>query len=633
MEEFFSVSLPLAIKNKLISLDRTTKQILVFAFDILALQFTLTLSFYFRLETLTFISHEYFWIISLTNLLSTSVAIYMFGIHRNVLRYVSIIAFQKLFFAILFGCISSFSIAYLLGHYPPRSTPVLYFALAVIFLFGQRIVMREVLLTRAKSHQIPIVIYGAGVAGRQLNMAIQQSDEYNSICFFDDDIKLQGSYVSGLKVKSPKDIEELISKFGLKVVILAIPSLISSKRREILKFLNTFPLEIKTLPSISDLIDGKVKLDKLKAVDVTEFLGRQTVPPILSLMSKSITNKCVLVSGAGGSIGSELCQEIISQNPLKLFLLDSSEFGLYKIYEKLKILVMLNSSKIELVPLLGSVQDENFLSKLFSENAIETIYHAAAFKHVPIVEVNAVEAIKNNVLGTYHIANQAKLNHVSNFILVSTDKAVRPTNYMGATKRAAELICQAFAQEKSSTCFSMVRFGNVMGSSGSVIPLFEEQIKNGGPITVTHREVTRFFMTINEAAQLVIQAGAMAKGGEVFVLDMGKQVKILDLAFDMARSKGLRPYLENEREIEGGIEIKITGLRAGEKLYEEKFIGKNAIATENQKILRAEEEFVSPKQLNLVIEKLNLAIKENSNDKPIEILKSLPLNFMPSLKR
>jgi FlaA1/EpsC-like NDP-sugar epimerase len=478
-----------------------------------------------------------------------------------------------------------------------------------------------------------VIIYGAGDSGLQLLNSLFHGREYAPIALVDDDKRLQGLFVGGMRVYPANQIPHLVQETGAQVVLLAIPSIGRARRREIVEDLEDLSVEIKTIPGLSEIISGKAKISELRAVTAEDLLGRDPVAPNLELLGKNITGCVVMVSGAGGSIGSELCRQILAHKPKRLVLFEASEFALYSIESELSEAVARIDPSIQVVPILGSVQRSRVLEDAITSFGVQTIYHAAAYKHVPLLEENVVEGIRNNVFGTLAIASVAKKLGVENFILISTDKAVRPTNVMGATKRIAELICQAHASETSPTVFSMVRFGNVLGSSGSVIPRFRAQIESGGPLTVTHKEITRYFMTIPEAAQLVIQAGAMGKGGDVFVLDMGEPVKILDVAMGMVRLHGLVPYMADHPDQilseKGDIPICVTGLRKGEKLYEELLIGNNPSSTLHPRIMTASEVSLPMDELMAILERLRQACDTVDLYTIVDILHELPLDYIP----
>jgi len=469
----------------------------------------------------------------------------------------------------------------------PRSAPIIFLFLFFIWLWNSRLMIRGLLnrlqkpdsQDRLDSCCDNVIIYGAGSAGRELLESLRHSHKYNVVAYIDDDPQLIGAYLHGKKIYAAHALPWLIEKLNVAQVILAIPSMSRGRKKQIMDSLSGVSVKLKDLPSLRELADEIVTVSHIRPVDILDVLERETVEPVAELLQKNITGKNVLVTGAGGSIGSELCRQIMKNKPLCLVLYEQSEYALYTIDQELRKQKADDSEyqNIEIISIIGSVANEKKLINIFKKNHINTIYHAAAYKHVPIVESNPFEGTINNTKGTYHCARAAIRAQVETFVLISTDKAVRPTNVMGASKRLAELVCQGFSQSNSKTCFSMVRFGNVLGSSGSVVPLFTKQIEQGGPITITHPEITRYFMTIPEAASLVIQAGAMAFGGEVFVLDMGAPVKIVDLAKRMIRLTGCE--LKDDNNPNGDIEIVFTGLRPGEKLYEELIIGEDNIET------------------------------------------------------
>ncbi|WP_201606326.1 polysaccharide biosynthesis protein [Psychrobacter immobilis] len=481
----------------------------------------------------------------------------------------------------------------------PRSAPILFLFMFFIWLWNSRLTIKE-LLTRWQKNAVEhqknmsdldnVVIYGAGHAGQKLLEGLRNSHKYNVVAFVDDDPQLTGAYVLGKKINAAQDLIEIVDELNIAQIFLAVPSISRARKRQIINKLADISIKIKELPSLQEIADEKVTVSHMHKIDILDVLDRQTVEPDERLLAKNITSKNVLVTGAGGSIGSELCRQIIKNKPQCLVLYEVSEFALYSIHQELLAKQKRNPEyqDIQIVALIGNVTNEDKLYRVFQEYSIQTVYHAAAYKHVPIVEFNPFEGLINNTKGTYHCACAAIRAEVDTFVLISTDKAVRPTNVMGATKRMAELTCQGLSKISNKTCISMVRFGNVLGSSGSVVPVFTKQIEQGLPITVTHPDVTRYFMTIPEAANLVIQAGAMAKGGEVFVLDMGNPVKIVDLARRMIHLSGCE--VKDDNHPNGDIEIMFTGLRPGEKLYEELIIGDDNIeTTEHPLIMQAME--------------------------------------------
>lgn len=550
------------------------------------------------------------------------------GLYRAVTRYVST---HVLYTAVLGSAVSAvaFFISVLIFEQRLRlALPVVYFLLLVVLVTSSRIILRSVLSDHNKRPMAPVIIYGAGQSGRQLLEAIKQVNEYNAVAFVDDNPAIQRSVIYDIAVYRPSEIADLISRYGVEKILLAIPSATMEERKAIIENLKQYNCEVLTIPGMKDLVDGKIKVSSLKKISVVDLLGRDPVAPRPELMGADITGKVVMVTGAGGSIGSELCRQILKCRPAKLLLFELSEFSLYSIDKELRERLAEEGSSIEVLPFLGSVQNKERLLSVMKAFAVETVYHAAAYKHVPMVEFNTVEGIRNNVFGTLLCAQAAVEAGVGTFVLISTDKAVRPTNTMGASKRMAELCLQALAAEPGQqTRFCMVRFGNVLGSSGSVVPVFEKQIAAGGPITLTHQDITRYFMTIPEAAQLVIQAGAMGKGGDVFVLDMGESVKIIDLAKQMINLSGLR--LKDENHPDGDIEIKITGLRPGEKLYEELLIGDEVQKTTHPRIMTASEVMLPWDKLHDILSRMESACRKMNQTELRALLLEAPAGFNP----
>ncbi len=533
-----------------------------------------------------------------------------FGLYRAIFRYagwnamlslVQAMAFYTLFYVTVFTVVSVPGI--------PRTVGVIQPLLLLFAVGASRLVVRYWLggLYRAilqRKHLPGVLIYGAGQSGRQLAAVLMRGNEHRLLGFLDDDPSLQGSSLDGRTVYRPADLPDLIPELDVTDVLLALPSATREQRAKVLKTLHHLPLHVRTLPRMSDIAAGRVTMSDVRELDIEDLLGRDPVSPDEALLNRLIRGKVVAVTGAGGSIGSELCRQIVQCLPHTLLLVENSEFALYQIHRELLAWAEEAGAPVALIPLLASVQDEARMNQIMRAWRPDTVYHAAAYKHVPLVEHNPVQGLRNNVWGTWVCAHAAQAAGTRHFVLISTDKAVRPTNVMGASKRLAEMVLQALAAEPGpGTTFSMVRFGNVLGSSGSVVPLFREQIQAGGPITLTHPDITRYFMTIPEAAQLVIQAGAMAQGGDVFVLDMGEPVRIMDLAERMIELSGLR--VRNAANPEGDIEIQITGLRPGEKLYEELLIGDNPQPTEHARIMRAREERLPLNELQDVLDTLD----------------------------
>lgn len=555
-------------------------------------------------------------------------AMAVLGLYRWMIRYVSLhtIGLVLKGFAIaamMLGTLMMFTKADL-----PRSTPVLFFFVASFLVISTRFAAQNYLRRSAKLTRAPVLIYGAGQTGSQLALSLHQSHEYLPVAFVDDKKGLQGMLIYGLRVFGPDRLERLKEEYGFTQVLLAIPSLSKSRRRDILLRLEPLSVRVKTVPPMRAILDGKAEIDEIRDIEMEDLLGRDPVPPLRELLEADIRGRRVMVTGAGGSIGSELCRQIAQLSPQVLVLLDQHEFSLYSLHQELSNL----QPGCLVEPRIGTVQNRLETLHILQEFQVETVYHAAAYKHVPLVEQNVIEGVRNNVFGTLNAALAARKAGVRSFVLISTDKAVRPANVMGATKRLAELILQGLAQQGGGTRFSMVRFGNVLGSSGSVVPLFTEQIRRGGPVTVTHPEIIRYFMTIPEAAQLVIQAGAMAGGGDVFLLDMGEPVKIADLARKMIHLMGFRVETDHDDPLsgEGVIGIAYTGLRPGEKLYEELLVGERDEPTAHPRIRRARERCMAWSELDAALDRLNRSCHDGDATGVIEILGRLPLDYIPS---
>nr|WP_274425101.1 nucleoside-diphosphate sugar epimerase/dehydratase [Chelativorans sp. YIM 93263] len=551
------------------------------------------------------------------------------GFYRSVIRYISRRALRVILLGIFASSVALFAFSQLLDLPIPRSVPAIYAVLATISVGGARFLLQLLFLHQQDQQKTRVIVYGAGESGRQLLNALQHGREYAPVALVDDSVALQGTDIGGYRVHSPNSLEQLVSNRKAQMILLAVPSASRTARKAILERLEPLPVHIQTIPGIADLVSGDAQINEFREVPIEDLLGRDPVPPRVELMDANIREKAVLVTGAGGSIGSELCRQIIQYRPAKVVLFDVSEIALYSIDMELKALAA--ELNVEIIPVLGSIQDFSRVENTLTFFNIDTVYHAAAYKHVPLVEENVIEGLRNNIFGTLNVARAAASCGIENFILISTDKAVRPTNIMGASKRMAELICQALA-ERTQTRFSMVRFGNVLGSSGSVIPRFRQQIEAGGPITVTHPEITRYFMTIHEAAQLVIQAGAMAKGGDVFVLDMGEPVRIVDLAKRMVKLSGLTPYFPNsaDKDAGGDIPIVFTGLRHGEKLYEELLIDNTTTRTDHPRILTAKERSMSWPDLQRLLDQLSARFADNDINSIRAILRSAPTGYAPS---
>ena len=623
------------MKKELLGLPRWVKQFAAMLVDVVCALLATWLAFSLRLDEWHALIAEQKMAYILAVALSIPV-FFQYGVYKTVLRFTGAHTLAMMSRAVgIYGLLYFTAIFMLASPYIYRSIGLIQPIIMLLLMALARVAASLALGFRAYGNNGrpvlgTLLIYGAGHSGMQIASALRQSGQYFLAGYIDDSTQYQGSNINGLMVYPPKEISRLIDTHGVTDILLAMPSIDRARRNAILSDLRQLQVHVRSLPDLVDLAQGHVTVLDIKELDPDDLLGREPVAPNRGLIEKNILGKTVLISGAGGSIGSELCRQILQVGPKQLLLLDHSEYGLYAIESELRTALNANPGlKTELIPLLGNVRDAERLEAIFTKWSIDTVYHAAAYKHVPLVEHNPSEGLQNNVLGTLNLAQAAKKHRTTNFVLISTDKAVRPTNVMGATKRFAELVLQALAsQADSGTCFSMVRFGNVLGSSGSVVPLFREQIRAGGPVTLTHAEVTRYFMTIPEAAQLVIQAGAMAKGGEVFVLDMGQPVKIYDLAKRMVELSGLS--VKNPQTGEGDIEIVVTGLRPGEKLYEELLIGENPTSTTHPRIMMAREDFLPWEALRAELALLQEGLSKDDFQMLVGQLQRLVNGYQPS---
>ena len=569
--------------------------------------------------------------LSVMFLLSLPISIMVFvklGLYRAVIRYMG----QHALGAVLAGVISNVLVLLLLFELFQIENMgrllAVYVLISLLLTGGSRLLVRNLILQRNVVHKERVLIYGAGSSGRQLAQALLNGEQFHPVAFVDDDVTLQRSTILGIHVGSPSQIAAIIRAKNVSRILLALPSASRARRREVLESLGNMPIPVQTVPGMSDIVDGSMRIDELQDVKIEDLLGRDPVEPKLKLMHANIKDKVVMVTGAGGSIGSELCRQIVQYEPKSLILFELSEFALYSIEQELRALIQNEHLEIELKPVLGNVQNQARSHAVMTKFSVQTVYHAAAYKHVPLVEYNVVEGVFNNVFGTWRAAEAAVAAGVETFVLISTDKAVRPTNIMGASKRLAELVLQGLAVRQNRTRFCMVRFGNVLGSSGSVVPLFREQIRNGGPITVTHPEIIRYFMTIPEAAQLVIQAGAMGKGGDVFVLDMGEPVRIADLARRMVHLMGLE--VKDTQHPDGDIEICFSGLRPGEKLYEELLIGENVRQTAHPRIMAANEVSLNWKDMAELLRQLEHHCDHFAVERIVQLITEAPTGFSHS---
>ena len=635
------------LRQFLVSLPRRHKRLLQLLADIILVWVALWLSFAVRLGEIDaakpFSGHG--WLFIAAPLIALPIFIRL-GMYRAVMRYVGSDALITIAKAVsLAALVLALAVYWYRGPTAvvPRSMVFNYWWLSLLLLGGLRLGMRQFFIgdwlepvarqRDAVAGTSRVAIYGAGTAGNQLVAALRLGRAMRAVAFVDDDAGVANRVIAGLRVYTPKHIQQMIDETGADEILLAIPSISRARRREIFDALEPYALHVRSVPGFTDLASGRVKVEDIQEVDIADLLGRDAVPPRQDLFERCIKNQVVLVTGAGGSIGSELCRQIMLNQPTTLLLFEHSEFNLYSIHNELEARIKRESLPLRLVPILGSIRNAGKLFDVMQIWKVDTVYHTAAYKHVPMVEHNIAEGVLNNLLGTLNTAEAAIRAGVSNFVLISTDKAVRPTNVMGSTKRLAEMLLQALSREAApvlfeddkalrqlnKTRFTMVRFGNVLGSSGSVIPLFYEQIRKGGPVTVTHPNITRYFMTIPEAAQLVIQAGAMGEGGDVFVLDMGEPVKIAELAEKMIHLSGLS--VRSAKNSQGDISIEFTGLRPGEKLYEELLIGDNVSPTEHPMIMRASEEHLSWEAFKMVLVDLLAAVARDDYDRVRQLLR------------
>jgi len=613
---------------KIHSLSRVIKSLILIINDSIIVIIVLFIAFYLRLGFFYWPEDGQLLAILCAPLIAIPI-FYSFGLYRSVVRYIGSKALFTIIQAVtlyagVWGLID-YMVVSIEG--TPRSVILINWMLAIIAIVSSRIFAQWLLLSKnlaSSSNKKNIIIYGAGEAGNQLSQLLKSSSDFRHVAYFDDDLSLKGSFINNIPVLQLKDFSTLNHKYNISEIFLALPSISRVQRNVVFDNLAQLSINVRSLPSISDIAGGRVRFDDLLQIEISDLLGRVIVQPIKELLTVKNTNKVVLITGAGGSIGSELARQIIKLKPEKIILFEHSEFALYQIHQEL---IKISDSKVVIVPALGSIRSKERLTKIFEKYGVQTVYHAAAYKHVPLVESNQSEGVLNNAIGTWIAAEAAISSNVETFVLISTDKAVRPTNTMGAAKRCSELVLQALSKKTHKTCFTMVRFGNVLDSSGSVIPLFKEQIKQGGPVTVTDINIVRYFMTITEAVELVIQSGAMGQGGDVFVLDMGKPVKIYDLAKKMIQLSGLK--ILNSANPNGDIEIKFTGLRPGEKLFEELLLDGSIKKTKNELIMRIEESMIEWSELAPLLKDLEEACLSNNLNQIRQILLTLVPEFKP----
>ncbi len=645
------------VREFLLGLPRRQKRLIQVAVDVALIWLALWLAFIVRLgiDDMANPLVQHLWLFVSATVVAIPLFV-RFGLYRAVMRYFGNDALITIIKAISLSSLILGVVVYLYSNHQtvvPRSIIFNYWWLSLVMVGGVRLAMRQFFLgdwftaaqhvpfTNRDDGLTRVAIYGAGAAGNQLVAALRIGRAMRPVAFIDDDDTITNRVISGLQVYNPRHIQKMIDVTGAQEVLLAVPSSSRGRRREILGFLEGYPLHVRSVPGFMDLASGRVKVDDIQEVDIGDLLGRDSVPAQAELLERCITGKAVLVTGAGGSIGSELCRQILELRPTHLLLFEHSEFNLYSILSELEQRSSREALSVRLLPILGSVRDKAKILDVLKTWHVDTVYHAAAYKHVPMVEHNIAEGVLNNVIGTLNTAQAALQAGVANFVLISTDKAVRPTNVMGSTKRLAEMSLQALSRELApvffgdasnisrvnKTRFTMVRFGNVLGSSGSVIPLFHKQIKSGGPLTVTHPKITRYFMTIPEAAQLVVQAGSMGLGGDVFVLDMGEPVKIVELAEKMIHLSGLS--VRSDKNPHGDIAIEFTGLRPGEKLYEELLIGDNVVATQHPMIMSANEDHLPWDVLKVKLGDLLAAVDQDDYSRVRQILRDTVSGYSP----
>lgn len=611
--------------NQIFRLPPSVKFTIELLWDSLAITFALLCSYWMRLGIEAWHFSLTDWGVVIANLFFTQGFLLILGHYRQMIRYIDIKAVYIIAMAIFLSSVYLLSAEYVLGLFLPMSVLMLYFFGATALVASPRLLIQATSQAQNDKLREKCFIYGAGESGRSLSTALRAGRSLMPVAFVDDKRIYQGKQVMGIPVIPREEVSELKEKFGVQKMLLAVNNTSRGRRKELIRELEPLALELLSVPNFKNIASGKQQIDELQEVKIEDLLGRDPVPPIPHLLNTNILQKVVMVTGAGGSIGSELCRQIAKCKPVKLVLFELAEYNLYKIENELSR----QYPDIELVTVLATIQDSETLRNVIEQHKIQTIYHAAAYKHVPMVEANVTAGIRNNVFGTANVALIAAEYEVEKFVLISTDKAVRPTNIMGATKRFAELFVQGISAMHSETEFAIVRFGNVLGSSGSVVPLFKEQIRKGGPITVTHPDIIRYFMTIPEASQLVIQAGTMGTNGEVFVLDMGEPVKIADLAHKMAHLMGYKIACSTGEK--GDMQIKFTGLRPGEKLYEELLIGDGETGTEHPRIMAANETMMDFSEVVMLLDRINFALVNREEDKAIALLASAPLAYSPDM--
>ena len=611
-----------------LNLPRVHKRLISVASDMVVLFFAIWASFALRLEQDLWIPTRDHMLVAAITVVFTIAVFIRLGLYRAVIRYLGDKAFLTIVYGVFASALALIVLGYMLQVPVPRSVPIIYGALAFLFVSGTRLGVRLLVNHPQQRNKEAVAIVGVGETGMALASALRQGTEYKPVLFLAFERVHHKSTVDGLPVVSVDKASKHVARHRVRRILLALDVQSEVDRRRLIEQLEALEVPVQTVPSMSELVSGQARINDIRDLELEDLLGRDPVRPDTAVVAATLYGKSVMVTGAGGSIGSELCRQIVRHKPKSLVLFEQSEFSLYRIERELSAISDVEGLGVELHPILGSVVHRKRCEMVMRAFGVETVYHAAAYKHVPLVEHNVIEGVQNNVFGTCHVAEASIAADVQRFVLVSTDKAVRPTNVMGASKRMAELVLQGLAQRQSKTVFSMVRFGNVLGSSGSVVPLFRDQVRDGGPVTVTHPDIIRYFMTIPEASQLVLQAGSMGQGGEVFVLDMGEPVKIADLARKMIHLMGLME--KTDERPDGDVEIIFTGLRPGEKLYEELLIGDDPQGTSHPRIMMAREVSMPWNEVEQTLSRLMRASQEFDCAKIVEILKTAPTGFAPT---
>lgn len=619
-----------ALINNIFLLNRKVKISIQVIFDVTMIFIALFLSMLLRLGNYNFLFSKEFWY---TFALLTPIMIltyFKLGLYQIIIRYISGITVKNVLYAVIISSVSIYVLSYLFSLNIPRSIPIIFSFFILISTLGIRFVVKQFYIIYQNQNHEPIAIYGAGKTGRSLVNIFRENREFSPKFFLDDDLSLHKKEINGLIVRNFQKDKSIFEKFNVKKVLLAIPNINLENRKKLFGNLADLGIQIKIIPNLSEFLINNSNDFKMRSITIEEILHREPVKPNYDLLTKNILNKSILITGGGGSIGSELCKQVLKIKPKSIVILENSEISLFQIHKELLLKIKIQKLHTKVIPLLKNINDKEHLKQTIDRFKIDTVYHAAAYKHVPLTELNIVDCLKNNVYGTENLIKLCISCEVKNFIMISTDKAVRPTNFMGASKRLAELICQSYAKSQKKTKICMVRFGNVMGSSGSVIPEFRSQIEKGGPVEVTHKEIIRYFMTITEAVELVIQAGAMSKGGDLFVLDMGKPIKILDLAFKMIKLQGLNPKIMHSKKQDNksnDIYVKLVGLRPGEKLYEELLIDNNSENTEHKRIFKVKETPLTLKQLNYLLKKVFQNLETLNYNQLYKTLSEKPINL------